>query len=64
MYLGYIEIMCFIPFQCLFVGHELNLANKFIAKVISGLVQLARYMSAPIALDMALQSQDPLHYLP
>ncbi|KAL6514611.1 hypothetical protein OROGR_020190 [Orobanche gracilis] len=31
-------------------GHELNLASKFTAKAISGRVQLARYMRAPIAL--------------
>ncbi|KAL4577145.1 hypothetical protein LXL04_013248 [Taraxacum kok-saghyz] len=42
--------MCLIPFQCLFVGDELNLANKFTAKEMSGLVQLVRYISAPIAL--------------
>ena len=42
--------MCLIPFQCLFVGDELNLANKFTAKEMSGLVQLVRYIRAPIAL--------------
>ena len=41
---------CLIPFQCLRVGQELNLANKFTAKAISGLVLFARYISAPMAL--------------
>ncbi len=42
--------MCLIPFQCLRVGDELNLANRLTAKAISGRVQLARYIRAPIAL--------------
>ncbi len=42
--------MCLISFQCLFVGEELYLANKFTENAISGLVLLARYISAPIAL--------------
>ncbi|GKC33676.1 hypothetical protein Tco_1046060 [Tanacetum coccineum] len=42
--------MCLIPFQCLFVGDELNLANKLTAKEMSGLVQFVRYIRAPIAL--------------
>jgi hypothetical protein len=32
------------------VGATLNLASKFTAKAISGLVLFARYISAPIAL--------------
>ncbi|GKD26690.1 hypothetical protein Tco_1232904, partial [Tanacetum coccineum] len=42
--------MCLIPFQCLLVGDELNLANKLTAKEMSGLVQFARYIRAPITL--------------
>ena len=37
-------------FQYLLVGEELYLANKFIENATSGLVLLARYISAPIAL--------------
>jgi len=40
----------FYPFQCLCVGDELNLAKRLIANDISGLVQFARYIRAPIAL--------------
>ena len=32
------------------LGDELNLANKLVANAISGQVQLARYIRAPIAL--------------
>ena len=39
-----------IPFQCLRVGTELYLANKLTEKAMFGRVQLARYISAPIAL--------------
>ena len=39
-----------IPFQCLRVGAELYLANKLIEKTMFGCIQLARYISAPIAL--------------
>ena len=42
--------MCLIPFQCLWVRDELNLANRLTAKAISGQVQYARYIRAPIAL--------------
>ena len=42
--------MCLIPFQCLWVGVELYLANKLIEKAISGRVQLARYINAPMTL--------------
>ncbi|KAK9124163.1 hypothetical protein Sjap_013765 [Stephania japonica] len=42
--------MCLTPFQCLRVGEELYLASRLTAKAISGLVQFARYISAPIAL--------------
>ena len=38
-----------IPFQCYRVGAELYLANKLTEKAMSGRVQLARYISAPIA---------------
>ncbi|KAK9114389.1 hypothetical protein Syun_021186 [Stephania yunnanensis] len=41
---------CLIPFQCLRVGEELYLASRLTAKAMSGLVQFARYISAPIAL--------------
>ncbi|KAK4354918.1 hypothetical protein RND71_027112 [Anisodus tanguticus] len=44
------------PFQCLFVGEELNLVNKLTAKVISGRVLLERYISAPIALRYKVSS--------
>ena len=39
-----------MPFQCLQVGAELYLANKLIEKAMSRRVQLARYISTPIAL--------------
>ena len=42
--------MCLTPFQCLRVGEELYLANKLTENAMSGLVALARYISAPIAL--------------
>jgi hypothetical protein len=42
--------MCLIPFQCLRVGAELYLANKLTENDMSGLVLLARYINAPIAL--------------
>ncbi|KAK9115980.1 hypothetical protein Sjap_014927 [Stephania japonica] len=42
--------MCLTPFQCLRVAEELYLASRLTAKAISGLVQFARYISAPIAL--------------
>jgi hypothetical protein len=38
------------PFQCLRVGAELYLANKLTENAISGRVQFARYIKAPIAL--------------
>ena len=38
-----------MSFQCLRVGAELYLANKLTEKAMSGHVQLARYISAPIA---------------
>ena len=38
-----------IPFQCLWVGAELYLANKLIEIAMFECVQLARYISAPIA---------------
>ncbi|KAK9167068.1 hypothetical protein Scep_002259 [Stephania cephalantha] len=42
--------ICLTPFQCLRVGDELYLASRLTAKAMSGLVQFARYISAPIAL--------------
>ncbi|GJX90614.1 hypothetical protein Tco_0343940 [Tanacetum coccineum] len=36
--------------KCLFVRDGLNLANKLTAKEMSGLVQIVRYIRAPIAL--------------
>ena len=39
-----------MPFQCLRVGAELNLANKLTENAISGLVHCAKYNKAPIAL--------------
>ena len=53
--------MCFNPLQCLLVGAELYLANKLTANVISCLVVLARYISAPIALRYDLQNQEFPH---
>ena len=42
--------ICLIPFQCLLVGVELYLASKLIENAMFGLVQFARYISAPITL--------------
>ena len=42
--------MCLIPLQYLWVRAELYLANKLIEKTISGRVQLARYINAPMTL--------------
>ena len=39
-----------MSFQCLRVGAELYLANKMTEKTMFGRIQLARYISAPIAL--------------
>jgi len=38
------------PVQCLLVGEELCLASRFTSKVMSGLVLLVGYISAPMAL--------------
>ena len=42
--------ICLIPFQCLLDEAKLYLASKLIKNAMSGLVQFARYISAPIAL--------------
>lgn len=36
------ENMCLTPFQCLFVGELLYMANKFTGKVMSGRVLLTK----------------------
>ena len=42
--------ICFTPVQCLRVEAELCLANKLTENAMSGRVQLARYINAPMAL--------------
>ena len=42
--------ICLISFQCLLVGAKLYLASKLTKNVMFGLIQFARYFSAPIAL--------------
>ena len=39
-----------MPYQYLLVGSALYLANRFTTNAMSGLVQFAKYMSAPTAL--------------
>lgn len=42
--------MSFIICQCLLLGSVLYFASRFTVNAMSGLVQFAKYMSAPIAL--------------
>lgn len=53
---------CLILFQCLRVKEELNLANKFTQKAISGLVLFVRYINAPMALRYGTSGLRTLHH--
>ena len=55
-------MICLTPFQCHFVGFALNIANKLTENAMSGLVQFAKYINAPIVAIYKVSG--PKHFFP